>query len=116
MFVAMRADGFAERAARELSATSERVRRPNVELPPQLTAQETQIARLASDGETNLSIGAQLFISPRTVEWHLRKVFNKLGISSLACWPPRCARLRTTVRRRQHRRLTVAALKPLLDR
>jgi DNA-binding CsgD family transcriptional regulator len=82
MFVAIRADGFAERAARELSATGERVRRPNVESPHDLTAQETQIARLARDGETNLSIGTQLFISPRTVEWHLRKVFNKLGISS----------------------------------
>ena len=82
MFVAMRADGFADRAARELSATGERVRRSNVESPHELTAQETQIARLASDGETNDSIGTQLFISPRTVEWHLRKVFNKLGISS----------------------------------
>ena len=82
MFVAMRADGFAERAARALSATGERVRRPNLELPHELTAQEMQIARLAREGETNLSIGAQLFISPRTVEWHLRKVFNKLGISS----------------------------------
>ena len=82
MFVAMRADGFAERAARELAATGERVRMPNVEWPHELTAQETQIARLAGDGQTNHSIGTQLFISPRTVEWHLRKVFNKLGISS----------------------------------
>jgi DNA-binding NarL/FixJ family response regulator len=82
MFVAMRADGFAERAARALAATGERVRRPNVDSPHELTSQETQIARLARDGQTNHSIGAQLFISPRTVEWHLRKVFNKLGISS----------------------------------
>ena len=82
MFVAMRADGFAERAARELAATGERVRMPNVEWSHELTAQETQIARLAGDGQTNHSIGTQLFISPRTVEWHLRKVFNKLGISS----------------------------------
>jgi DNA-binding CsgD family transcriptional regulator len=82
MFVAMRADGFADRAARELAATGERVHRPATALPHELTAQETQIARLARDGETNHTIGAQLFISPRTVEWHLRKVFNKLGISS----------------------------------
>ena len=82
MFVAMRADGFAERAAWELAATGDRVRMPNVEWSHELTAQETQIARLAGDGQTNHSIGTQLFISPRTVEWHLRKVFNKLGISS----------------------------------
>jgi DNA-binding CsgD family transcriptional regulator len=82
LLVAMCADGFAERAARELAATGERVRRPNVDSPHELTAQEMQIARLARDGQTNLDIGAQLFISPRTVEWHLGKVFNKLGISS----------------------------------
>ena len=74
--------GFAERARRELAATGETVRKRVVETRDELTAQETQIARLARDGRTNSEIGAQLFISPRTVEWHLRKVFTKLGISS----------------------------------
>jgi DNA-binding CsgD family transcriptional regulator len=76
------ADGFAERARRELLATGETVRKRTVETRDELTAQETLIARLAGDGHTNPEIGAELFISPRTVEWHLRKVFTKLGINS----------------------------------
>jgi DNA-binding CsgD family transcriptional regulator/tetratricopeptide (TPR) repeat protein len=76
------ADGFAERARRELLATGETVRQRTVEARDVLTAQETQIARLASEGKTNPEIGAELFISPRTVEWHLRKVFTKLGVDS----------------------------------
>jgi ATP/maltotriose-dependent transcriptional regulator MalT len=81
-FAAMGADAFAERARRELLATGEKVRRRTVETLDDLTSQEVQIARLAADGHTNPQIGAQLFLSPRTVEWHLRKVFTKLGISS----------------------------------
>jgi DNA-binding CsgD family transcriptional regulator len=76
------ADGFAERARRELLATGETARKRTVETRDELTAQEVQIARLARDGHTNPEIGVELFISPRTVEWHLRKVFTKLGISS----------------------------------
>jgi DNA-binding CsgD family transcriptional regulator len=78
----MGAEGFAQRAQRELLATGETVRKRRVETRGDLTAQETQIARLARDGLTNPEIGAQLFISPRTVKYHLRKVFLKLGISS----------------------------------
>jgi len=81
-YAAMGMEGFAERARRELVATGERVRKRSVEARDELTAQETQIARLAADGRTNPEIGAQLFLSPRTVEWHLRKVFTKLGIGS----------------------------------
>jgi DNA-binding CsgD family transcriptional regulator len=73
---------FAERARRELLATGETVRRRSVETRDELTAQERQIAGLARDGLSNPEIGAQLFLSPRTVEWHLRKVFGKLGIGS----------------------------------
>jgi DNA-binding CsgD family transcriptional regulator len=80
-FVAIGMDGFADRARGELQATGERVRR-TVETRDDLTAQERQIARLARDGLSNPEIGARLFLSPRTVEWHLRKVFNKLGIRS----------------------------------
>jgi DNA-binding NarL/FixJ family response regulator len=76
------AEGFAERTARELLATGERVRKRTAETPAQLTARETQIARLAGDGLSNLEIAAQLFMSPRTVEYHLHRVFTKLGISS----------------------------------
>ena len=76
------ADAFAERARRELLAAGESVRPPAVEASQVLTAQEDQIARLAASGKTNSEIGAQLFISPRTVEWHLHKVFTKLGIDS----------------------------------
>jgi DNA-binding CsgD family transcriptional regulator len=75
-------EGFAERARRELLATGETVRKRAVETAHELTAQEAQIARLAGDGRTNLEIGAELFLSSRTVEWHLHKVFTKLGISS----------------------------------
>ncbi|MEU9833395.1 AAA family ATPase [Streptosporangium sp. NPDC048047] len=78
----MGAEAFAERARRELQATGETVRKRTVEARATLTAQEAQIARLAGDGLTNPEIGAQLFISPHTVEWHLRKVFAKLGIAS----------------------------------
>jgi DNA-binding CsgD family transcriptional regulator len=81
-FVAMGAEAFAERARRELLATGERVRSRRVDTRDELTHQEEQIARLARDGLTNPEISAQLYISPRTVEWHLRKVFAKLGISS----------------------------------
>jgi DNA-binding CsgD family transcriptional regulator len=78
----MRADAFADRARRELLATGETVRKRTVDTRLDLTPQEAQIARLAAGGETNPEIGSQLFISARTVEWHLRKVFTKLGISS----------------------------------
>ena len=82
MLTAMGMDGFAERARRELLATGETVRRRTVETLTDLTAQEAQIARLARDGHTNQEIAANLFISPRTVEWHLGNVFTKLGITS----------------------------------
>jgi DNA-binding CsgD family transcriptional regulator len=82
MFTRIGAEGFGERARRELLATGETVRKRNVETLYELTSQETQIARLAGEGRTNPEIGAQLFISPRTVEWHLRKVYPKLGITS----------------------------------
>jgi DNA-binding NarL/FixJ family response regulator len=78
----MGAEGFAERARRELAATGEKVRPRRDETRDELTPQEVQIARLARDGLTNPQIGAQLFLSPRTVEWHLRKVFSKLEIQS----------------------------------
>jgi DNA-binding CsgD family transcriptional regulator len=76
------AEAFAERARRELLATGETVPRRTVETRDVLTPQEAQIARMASDRQTNPEIGAKLFISPRTVEYHLRKVFAKLDISS----------------------------------
>ena len=78
----MGAEGFAERARRELIATGEKVRKRSDETRDDLTPQEEQIARLARDGLSNPEIGAQLFISARTVEWHLHKVFAKLGITS----------------------------------
>lgn len=81
-FTGMGAVAFAERARRELTVTGEKVRKQPVASGADLTAQEAQVARLAADGHTNLEIGAQLFISPHTVEWHLRKVFVKLGITS----------------------------------
>jgi DNA-binding NarL/FixJ family response regulator len=78
----MGAEAFAERARRELLATGEKVRKRRPDTLNDLTPQEDHIARLARDGRTNPEIAAQLFISTRTVEWHLRKVFGKLGISS----------------------------------
>jgi DNA-binding NarL/FixJ family response regulator len=75
-------EAFAERARKELQATGEKVRRRTAETRDDLTAQERQIALLAADGLSNPEIGAQLFLSPRTVEWHLRNVFGKLGIHS----------------------------------
>jgi DNA-binding NarL/FixJ family response regulator len=82
MFCDFGADAFAERARRELVATGETVPKRTVETRDELTAQEAQVARLARAGLSNPEIGAQLFISPRTVEYHLHKVFLKLGISS----------------------------------
>jgi DNA-binding NarL/FixJ family response regulator len=76
------AGAFAERARRELLATGETLRRRSVDPQEEFTAQEAQIARLAAEGQTNPEIGAELFLSPRTVEWHLHKVFAKLGIGS----------------------------------
>ncbi|HEY9334601.1 MAG TPA: helix-turn-helix transcriptional regulator, partial [Kribbella sp.] len=76
------ADAFAERARRELQATGATIREPTVARRTALTAQESQIARLAGDGLTNHEIAARLFLSPHTIDWHLRKVFSKLGIAS----------------------------------
>jgi DNA-binding CsgD family transcriptional regulator len=82
MFTSIGSEAFAARARRELLATGETVRKRTVETRDELTAQETQIARLARDGLSNPEIGTRLFISPRTVQYHLRKVFTKLDISS----------------------------------
>ena len=82
MLTAMGMEGFAERARRELLATGETIRKRAPGTAVELTPQEAEIARLAGSGHTNPEISTQLFISPRTVEWHLRKVFAKLGISS----------------------------------
>jgi DNA-binding CsgD family transcriptional regulator len=83
MFSDIAAGSFAERARRELLATGETVRKRTVETHDMLlTAQEVQVARLAANGHTNSEIGSQLFISPRTAEYHLHKVYSKLGIRS----------------------------------
>jgi len=82
MFGVMGADGFAERARHELLATGATVRKRQDDTRDELTPQEEHIARLALAGRTNQEIGAELFISVHTVEWHLKKVFTKLGISS----------------------------------
>jgi DNA-binding CsgD family transcriptional regulator len=81
-FETMGAKRFADRARRELLATGETVRKRTDDTRDDLTPQETQIARLASDRLSNPEIAAQLYLSPRTIEYHLRKVFQKLGISS----------------------------------
>jgi DNA-binding CsgD family transcriptional regulator len=78
----MGAEAFAERARRELQATGEKARKRSDNTRADLTPQEEEIAQLAREGRTNQEIGAQLFIGGRTVEWHLRKVFAKLDISS----------------------------------
>jgi DNA-binding CsgD family transcriptional regulator len=93
MFTAMGMEAFAERARRELTATGETVRKRSVEAVAALTAQEAYIARLARDGLTNPEIGARLFLSARTVEWHLRKIFTKLGIGSRRELPTALAQL-----------------------
>jgi DNA-binding CsgD family transcriptional regulator len=82
LFTTMGAEAFAERTSRELLATGEKARKRTADTRGQLTAQETQIAELARQGHSNPKIGAQLFISPRTVEYHLHKVFTKHAISS----------------------------------
>ena len=82
MFATMGAEGFADRAERELRATGETARKRTVETSSRLTAQEAQVARLARDGLSNPEIGARLFISRRTVQYHLGKVFTKLDITS----------------------------------
>jgi ATP/maltotriose-dependent transcriptional regulator MalT len=102
MLAAMGIEAFAERARRELLATGETVRKRSVETRDDLTAQEALIARLARDGLSNPEIGTRLFISPRTVKYHLRKVFIRLDISSRneldgvlpgdATTVPRCSR------------------------
>jgi DNA-binding CsgD family transcriptional regulator len=96
MFGRFGADAFAERAHRELQATGETVRRRTLETREVLTAQEAQVARLAADGRTNPEIGAQLFMSPRTAEYHLHKVFSKLAISSRRQLRGRLAQLERT--------------------
>ena len=82
MLEAMGLGAFAERARRELAATGETVRKRTVETRGELTAQEAQVATLARDGLTNPEIGSRLFISARTVQYHLSKVFTKLNITS----------------------------------
>jgi ATP/maltotriose-dependent transcriptional regulator MalT len=82
LFDAIGMEAFAERARRELLATGEKARKRSAETRDELTPQEEQIARLARDGLSNPEIGSQLFVSARTVEWHLRNVFTKLGITS----------------------------------
>ena len=82
MFTHFGMEAFAERARVELQATGERARKRTVETLDELTPQESQVSRLAAQGDTNREIAAQLFISPSTVEYHLRKAFRKLDVKS----------------------------------
>ena len=82
MLTAIGMEAFAKRARHELTAAGGKLRKRSDKTHDELTPQEEQIARLARDGRTNQQIGAMLFLSPRTVEWHLRKAFTKLGINS----------------------------------
>jgi DNA-binding CsgD family transcriptional regulator len=82
MFAAMGAEGFAERARVELLATGERAPKRTVETRNDLTSREAQVSRLVGQGATNREVAAQLFISEATVEYHLNKVFRKLGVKS----------------------------------
>ena len=82
IFSVMGANAFVARAERELAATGERARRRGYDTAAELTPQESQIAHLAVSGATNQEIAAKLFLSPSTVDYHLRKVFRKLGITS----------------------------------
>ncbi len=82
MLDAMGVQAFGERATRELLATGEIARKRTIETTGELTSQEVHIARLARDGLSNPEIGAPLFISARTVQYHLGKVFTKLAVSS----------------------------------
>jgi DNA-binding NarL/FixJ family response regulator len=82
LFSVIEMEAFTERADRELRATGSTARKRTAETRDALTAQELQIAQLAREGLTNPEIGARLFLSPRTVEWHLRKVFPKLDVRS----------------------------------
>jgi DNA-binding NarL/FixJ family response regulator len=82
MFDALGFEAFARRTWIELQATGERASRRTGEATDHLTPQETQVARLVAEGFSNRQVAAQLFISPNTVEYHLRKVFRKVGVSS----------------------------------
>jgi DNA-binding CsgD family transcriptional regulator len=82
MFTTMGMDAFLDQAARELAATGETVRKRSVGTANELTAQEEQIVRLVRAGLSNSEVAARLFISPRTVEWHLGRIFAKLQITS----------------------------------
>jgi DNA-binding CsgD family transcriptional regulator len=82
IFERIRAENFAERACRQLARLGFTIVKPASSATATLSAQESLIARLAGSGHTNREIGTEQFISPRTVEWHLRNIYNKLGISS----------------------------------